>query len=112
MEVFMKDILLTIIIGLCAGIIDILPMIKMKQDKNSIASAFLVYFIAPFMIYSSSLFHMAWWLKGFVITFFFALPVMLLVIKTEKKALPAIITMTVILGTLIGVTGHFLNISL
>lgn len=108
----MREILLTILIGVCAGVIDIIPMIKMKKDKYSIASAFSVYFIAPYLIYSTSLFDMVWWLKGAVITFIIALPTMLLVAKTEKKAIPAIFIMTLVIGTLIGIAGNFLNISI
>lgn len=108
----MKDIILTTIIGVCAGIIDILPMIKMKQDKNSIASAFVFYLIVPFIIFGSGLFGMPWWLKGGVITLAMALPVILLVLKADKKAVVPMVVMSIILGTLLGVAGHVMNISL
>jgi formate-dependent nitrite reductase membrane component NrfD len=106
----MKNIILTLIIGLIAGVIDILPMIKMKQDKNSIASAFVFYLIMPFIIYGTQLFGMAWWLEGAVLTLALALPVLLIVAKTEKKAVPAIMITAIALGTLIGITGHFLKL--
>jgi uncharacterized membrane protein len=108
----MKNILITTIIGVIAGLIDILPMIKMKQDKNSIASAFVFYFFMPFIIYGTNLFGMVWWIEGAVLTIAMALPVLLIVAKTEKKAVPPILMMAIILGTLIGVTGHFLSITL
>lgn len=104
------NIFITVIIGLCAGLVDIIPMIRMKQDKNSIASAFTFYFIVPFIIYNTNLFGMAWWLKGEVITFAMALPILMIVAKEEKKAIPPIAAMSIILGTLIGIAGHFLGI--
>jgi len=38
----------------------------------------------------------------------FALPVVVLVSTQDKKAVPIILTMAAILGTLIGIAGHFL----
>jgi Ca2+/Na+ antiporter len=107
----MKNIIVTMIIGLIAGIIDILPMIKMKQDKNSIASAFVFYFFMPFIIYGTKLFGMVWWIEGAVLTLAMALPVLFIVAKTEKKAVAPIIIMAIVLGTLIGVTGQFLDLN-
>lgn len=103
----MKEIILTLLIGTAAGIIDILPMIKMKLDKHSIFSAFVHYLIAPFFIFHTELFGMAWWLKGGVITLILAVPVIILVAKEDKKSAVPMIVMSVGLGTLMGVVGHF-----
>lgn len=46
--------LLTLFIGIIVGIIDILPMIKMKVDKYSILSAFVYYLIVPFIIFDTN----------------------------------------------------------
>lgn len=100
----MKTILLTTLIG----VIDILPMVKMKLDKYAISSAFIFYFIMPFIIYNTDLFGMAWWLKGCVITLALAIPVMIIVSKEGKKSIPPMAVMSVVLGTLIGVAGHFI----
>ena len=75
----MKGILLTCLIGVIAGAIDVLPMIKMKLDRFSIVSAFVFYFILPFIILNTELFGMPWWLKGGVIGFALALPVIIIV---------------------------------
>lgn len=40
-----KEIICTALLGIVVGAIDVLPMIKMKLDKYSIASAFIFYFI-------------------------------------------------------------------
>ena len=52
----MKTILLTLLIGILAGILDILPMVKRKLDKHSILSAFVFYLIMPFIILNIDLF--------------------------------------------------------
>lgn len=60
----MKTILLTALIGIIAGIIDVLPMVKMNLDRYAIFSAFIFYFIMPFIIFNTELFGIVWWLKG------------------------------------------------
>ncbi len=103
----MKELLFTLLIGVAAGIIDILPMLKMKLDKYSISSAFFQYIIAAFIIFNMELFHMAWWLKGGVITLVLAVPIIILVAKDDKKSIPPMVVMSVVLGTLMGIAGHF-----
>ncbi|MFR9234955.1 MAG: hypothetical protein ACLVLH_18990 [Eisenbergiella massiliensis] len=103
----MKTFLLTCLIGMIAGAIDILPMIKMKLDRHSIASAFVFYFILPFVILDIDLFGLVWWLKGGV-TGLMALPIIIMVAKEDKKSAPPMLIMSAVLGTLIGIAGHFL----
>ena len=104
----MKTFLLTCLIGMIAGAIDILPMIKMKLDRHSIASAFVFYFILPFVILDIDLFGLVWWLKGGVIGFALALPVIIIVSGQDKKSVPPMVVMSAVLGTLIGIAGHFI----
>lgn len=104
----MKTILLTCLIGIIAGAIDILPMIKMKLDRYSIASAFVFYFILPFVILNIDLFGLAWWLKGGVTGLAMAAPTIIMVAKEDKKSVPPMLIMSAVLGTLIGIAGHFL----
>lgn len=103
----MKTILLTALIGVIAGVIDVLPMLKMKLDRFSVASAFVFYLIMPFIIFNTNLFGMVWWLKGAVITAALAAPVIILVAKEEKKSILPMILTSAVLGTLIGAAGHF-----
>lgn len=104
----MKTFLLTCLIGMIAGAIDILPMIKMKLDRHSIASAFVFYFILPFVILDIDLFGLVWWLKGGVTGLAMALPIIIMVAKEDKKSAPPMLIMSAVLGTLISVAGHFL----
>ena len=104
----MKTFLLTCLVGMIAGAIDILPMIKMKLDRHSIASAFVFYFILPFVILDIDLFGLVWWLKGGGTGLAMALPSIIMVAKEDKKAAPPMLIMSAVLGTLIGIAGHFL----
>lgn len=104
----MKVPLLTLLVGIVAGTIDILPMLKMKLDKHAILSAFVYYLILPFIIFNTNLFGMAWWLKGGVIALALAIPVIILVAKEDKKSVPPMAVTAVVLGTLIGAAGHFI----
>lgn len=103
----MKEILLTAGIGIVVGIIDILPMIKMKLDTYSITSAFIFYLILPFVIFNIDVFGMVWWLKGGIVGFVLALPTIIIVAKEDKKSVPPMLIMSAVLGTIIGVVGHF-----
>lgn len=104
----MRDFLITCVIGIVVGAVDVLPMIKMKLDKYSISSAFVFYFILPFIILNVDLFGMVWWLKGGVTGFLLALPTIIMVARDDKKSIPPMLVMSAVLGTVIGIAGHFL----
>lgn len=104
----MKAFLITGLIGIIAGMVDVLPMIKMKLDKHSILSAFVFYLILPYVIINISLFGLVWWLKGGVVGLALALPVIILVAKEDRKSVPPMLVMSFVLGTAIGVAGYFL----
>ena len=104
----MKTFMLTAVIGVIAGAIDVLPMIKMKLDKYSIISAFIHYFILPFFVYNTQLFGMPWWLKGAILALMLAVPTIILAAKDDGKSVPPMLLSSVFLGTLIGISGHYL----
>ena len=105
----MDILLLSVLIGIAAGIIDIIPMILQKLDKRATISAFLQYFFVSIIIVNINLPHIAWWLQGGLISVALALPVVFIVSTEDKKAVPIILTIAAILGTLIGIAGHFLK---
>jgi hypothetical protein len=107
----MRNLLLILLIGIISGIIDILPMLKMKLDIHSVASAFIFYLIMPFIILNINLFGMAWWLKGAITAVMMAVPIIILVAKTETKSVIPMLVTAVVMGTIISLAGHFLNIS-
>jgi hypothetical protein len=116
----MDRLFLGIIIGIAAGIIDIIPMIVQKLDKKAIISAFLQYFFMAIIIVNIDLPHIVWWLEGGTIALMMAVPIVLIISATNKESAPNFLTMSVfrtifiilgmsvILGTLIGIAGHYL----
>jgi len=104
----MREFFLTLLIGIAAGILDVLPMIKMKLDKYSIASAFVFYLILPFVIFNLNLYGIVWWMKGGMIGVGLALPVIILVAREDKKSMVPMVVMSIILGTVISTAGYYL----
>jgi hypothetical protein len=105
----MDTLLLSAIIGIAAGVIDVIPMIIQKLDKRATISAFLQYFFVSIIIVNIDLPHVVWWLQGGLISVALALPVVVLVASEDRKAVPIILSMAAILGTLIGVAGYYLK---
>ena len=105
----MDTLLLSVIIGIVAGIVDIIPMILQKLEKQATISAFLQYFFVSIIIVNIDLPHIVWWLQGGLISVALALPIVCLVSMNDKKAVPVILTMAAIMGTFIGTAGHFLK---
>ena len=100
----MNDFLIAIIIGLVAGLIDVAPMIIMKLEKVANISAFIHYFVLGLIIPFVS-WDIAPWIKGIIISFLSALPVMIIVCPKEKKAIIPMIVFSLILGAGIGIAG-------
>jgi len=105
----MDTLLLSAIIGVVAGTIDIIPMVIQKLDKRATISAFLQYFFVSIIIVNINLPHIVWWLQGGLISVALALPVVVLFSAQDRKAVPIVLTMAAILGTLIGIAGYYLT---
>ena len=103
----MNLLFLSISIGLAAGIIDIIPMLIKKLDNRATISAFLQYLFLGIIIVNIDLPYIIWWLEGGLISLAFTLPIVLLVSKEDKKSVPIIMMNSIILGSLIGIAGHF-----
>ncbi|MDR2919626.1 MAG: hypothetical protein LBV72_09730 [Tannerella sp.] len=103
----MDKLILSLLIGLIAGIIDIIPMILQMLDKHSIVSAFLQYIFVSVIIINIDLPYVVWWLEGGLISLALSLPIVVLVSAKDKSSVPIILTMSIILGTLIGLAGHY-----
>lgn len=101
----MRKIVICLIIGAIAGIIDIIPMIVRGIDLYSCASSFIHWMVAGLIIP-----YVSWkikpWLKGLIIAILTALPLILLVAKdSNNEAIASIIIFSVILGIFIGIAG-------
>ena len=105
----MNILILSFLIGLAAGIIDIIPMLLKKLDKRACISAFLQYLFLGIIIVNIDLPYIIWWMEGGLISLAFTLPIVLIVSKNDKKSVPIILINSIVLGTLIGIAGHFLK---
>lgn len=100
----MNDILIALIIGIIAGIIDVIPMIIKNLDKFSNLSAFshwvILGLIIPFVDW-----NIEPWLKGLILGELSAIPIMIMVYPKDKKALIPMIIFSAILGIGVALAG-------
>jgi hypothetical protein len=100
----MENLLIALLIGIIAGIIDVTPMIIMKLDKTANWSAFIHWvvlgLIIPFVHWDIDP-----WLKGLIIGELMTLPVMIIVAPKDKKSLIPMILFSAILGIGVAVAG-------
>jgi len=96
-----RKIIIGTLLGGCAGIIDITPMIFQKLPLVSIFSAFAMWVALGFIINTSAL-KMHGALKGLLLSFLVLLPNAILIGQAEPFSLIPIGIMTVILGALLG----------
>ncbi|MFH1824328.1 MAG: hypothetical protein ABH873_03775 [Candidatus Firestonebacteria bacterium] len=96
-----NKILIGILLGIIAGVIDVIPMILQKLTWDANLSAFTLWVIAGFMISTSNLKVKGAW-KGLIIAILLLIPVGILVIWKEPMSLIPMSIMTIILGILLG----------
>ena len=101
----MSKILIALVIGIIAGIIDVIPMIIQKMEKSANLSAFTHWVILGLIIPFVS-WDIAPWLKGFIIAELSAIPVLFMVATQDKKAILPIVIMSAILGIGVGIAGN------
>lgn len=99
----MSKLLISLIIGVIAGIIDVIPMIIQKIDKYANISAFIHWVILGILI-SYIKIPFAPWLKGLIIAELSALPIVILAAKEDIKNIIPILIMSAILGIFVGIT--------
>ena len=100
----MNSIITALIIGIVAGIIDVLPMIFQKLDKTANISAFTHWVVMGLIIPFVS-WEIAPWLKGLIIAEISAVPVLIIVTQKDKKALIPVVVMSAILGIGVALAG-------
>lgn len=93
----MTNIFIALGIGICAGIIDIIPMLIQKLEKSAIVAAF-IHWVALGLIIPFVSWNIAPWLQGLIIGELMALPVIAMIFKQDKKAALPILVMSAILG--------------
>ena len=106
----MDKLLFSAIIGLIAGVIDIIPMIMQKLPRYSTVSAFFHYFFVSIIILNVDITHIPWWLEGGVVGLALTIPMLIQVGHSDKKSLPIIAFNAILLGTLVGLAGHYSSV--
>ena len=97
----MKKIKIGILLGILAGIIDIVPMIFQGLTWDANISAFTLWIVVGFFISSTDL-KLNSIIKGILIAFLVLLPTAILIGWKEPVSLIPIVIMTTILGGLLG----------
>lgn len=101
----MKSLTIGVLLGICAGIIDIIPMIIQKLSWDANISAFTMWAVVGFIISASNL-RMNPVIKGILIAFLVLLPTAVLIGWESPSALIPVAVMTSILGGLMGFSIH------
>jgi hypothetical protein len=101
----MKKIYLAAILGIGAGIIDIIPMVIQKLDNYALASAFFQWVILGFVITFID-FGIQGWLKGLIVAVAMAVPIVIIVMKSDMASVLPILFMSAVLGSFVGYLGN------
>ncbi|MCP1223887.1 hypothetical protein [Sebaldella sp. S0638] len=94
-------------IGILFGIIDVLPMVKKKLDKFDCSSAFIFHFIMPTILYYLNI-NISKIVMGGLLYVICALPMVIIVSKSDRKSAPIIVVSSFIIGTICGTIVRFL----
>jgi len=97
----MKKIIVGIVLGSLAGIIDVVPMLIQKLTWDANISAFTMWVVVGFLIATVEL-KIKPVLKGILIAFLVLLPSLILIVWKNPAPLIPIMTMTLILASLLG----------
>lgn len=96
-----RKVILGILFGIAAGIIDVIPMVIQQLPIHSTLSAFSMWVVLGFII-NTSVLKIHGILKGLLLSFLVILPTAILIAQTEPMSLIPISIMTIILGSLLG----------
>lgn len=104
------ELLFTILIGIVIGALDALPMFIKKMDKTNCWSAFIQYVVVTFIIFNTTLpqLNINEFVVGPIVSILMCLPIVIMIGRNEKKAVPIVLVNSVILGLIISVIKHFL----
>jgi hypothetical protein len=97
----MRKILIGILLGVVAGVIDVIPMIVQNLTWDANLSAFAMWVVIGFLISTVEI-NVKPAIKGIIISFAALLPVAILISWKEPVSLIPITAMTLILGSSLG----------
>jgi len=96
-----KRVIIGVILGILAGVIDVIPMLLQKLTWDANLSAFSLWVISGFLIASSNL-NINGILKGILISFLVLIPALIIIASKEPASFIPIGIMTLILGGALG----------
>jgi hypothetical protein len=102
----MKKFVYALLLGIIAGIIDVVPMILQDLDWYANSSAFVEWIVIGIIISYIQIPPLKSWLKGFIIAEVCVLPIVIIVAQDGILEVMPIIIMSAILGSLIGFISH------
>jgi hypothetical protein len=97
----MRKVFFSLLLGAAAGVLDVLPMIPLGTGLHDMASAFVHWVVLGLVIAHLEL-PLPSWLKGLVIAVLSAIPVAILVARTDPVALVPMTVMSALLGSGVG----------
>jgi hypothetical protein len=100
----MNGIVVSLLIGVIAGVVDVVPMLLQKLDKLAIVSAFIHWIVLGLIIPHIDL-GIAPWLTGMVVAVLTAVPIMVIVYPEDPKAIIPMLVASIVIGTLVGLAG-------
>ena len=96
-----RNIVLGVLLGMIAGILDVIPMVAQELTWDANLSAFFLWVVSGFMLATSNLrLHSV--LKGILIAFICLLPSLFIIGWNDPMSLVPIGIMTLLLGSLLG----------
>ena len=101
----MKRIVAGLLVGACAGVVDVVPMVMQGITWDANCSAFSLWVVSGLMIAATDL-KLKPVLKGIVIPMLVLLPSSFLIAWKEPASLIPILVMTTILGAISGTLIH------
>ena len=104
----MREYLTIILIGLVAAFIGIIPLLRKKADKYSVLSAFLLFFVMPYVVFHFNLSWAQWWWKGMVISGVLALPLVIAFGRGNSRCAFPLLLADIVVGAFISFLGHYL----
>ena len=96
-----RKILIGLGVGVCAGVLDVIPMVLQQLSWDANLSAFCMWVVIGFMIATSAL-RLPGAVKGLLLSFITILPCAVLIGWKEPFTLLPVAGMTAVLGALSG----------
>jgi hypothetical protein len=98
----MNSLLVGLIVGFGAAFLDVLPMILRKMSAANVASAAVQWIVVGLVIAHLET-GLPSWANGLAAGVLCALPITILVYRTEPDSVPVILATSSVLGTLCGI---------